>query len=122
MYFYFADVALIVVVLIFVVMMIFSGFIVELASIFNRLSWIQWINAFRYASNMLTINEFHNITFCLANMTHICPITGKDVLEEKQLDYKTDWDMWKNFFALTMMTIGLLPLAFVQLLRMKKTK
>jgi hypothetical protein len=32
-------------------------------------------------------------------MTHICPMTGKDVLEKKKIDYKTDWDMWKNFFA-----------------------
>lgn len=103
-------------------MMIFSGFIVELTSIFNWLSWIQWISAFRYASNMLTINEFRNITFCLANMTHICPMTGKDVLEEKKLDYKTDWDMWKNFFALTMMTLIFLLLTFIQLVRMKKTK
>ena len=120
--FHFLAVALIIVVLIFVVMMIFSGFIVELASLFKWLSWIQWISAFRYASNMLTINEFRNITFYLANMTHICPMTGKDVSEEKKLDYKTDWDMWKHFFALSMMSIGFLILAFIQLLRMKKTK
>ncbi|UJR14432.1 hypothetical protein I4U23_001429 [Adineta vaga] len=55
------TVALILVVLIFVIMLVFSGFIVELASVFKWLSWIQWISAFRYASNVLTVNEFHTI-------------------------------------------------------------
>jgi ATP-binding cassette subfamily G (WHITE) protein 2 len=102
--------------------MIFSGFMVDLSSVFNWLSWIQWISPFRYASNMLTINEFRNITFCLSNMTNDCPMTGKDVLEQKKIDYKTDWDMWKNFLAIAIMTLAFFILAFIQLLRMKKTK
>jgi len=102
--------------------MIFSGFMVDLSSVFNWLSWIQWISPFRYASNMLTINEFRNITFCLLNMTNDCPMTGKEVLEQKKIDYKTDWDMWKNFLAITIMTLAFFILAFIQLLRMKKTK
>ncbi|CAF4180451.1 unnamed protein product [Adineta steineri] len=103
-------------------MLVFSGFLVELASIFNWLSWIQWISAFRYASNVLIINEFHNISFCLSNMTSVCPMSGLEVLNRQALDYKTDWDMWKYFFALSMMTITFFLLSYIQLFRIKKTK
>jgi ATP-binding cassette subfamily G (WHITE) protein 2 len=121
-YFYFVAVALIIAILIFIIMMIFGGFMVDLSSIFNWLSWIQWISVFRYASNMLAINEFRNITFCLSNMTSVCPMTGIDVLEQKKIDYKTDWDMWTNFFAIAIMALAYFILAFIQLLRMKKAK
>ncbi len=114
--------ALIVVVFTFVVMFVFSGFLVALDSVFDWLSWIQWISAFRYASNVLTINEFRNIQFCLANNTDICPMTGPEVLTKQGLDYTTPWDMWKYFFALTMMAITFLLLAYIQLFRIKKTK
>lgn len=120
--FIFLAVALIIVILIFIIMMIFSGFFVDLSSVLNWLSWIQWISAFRYGLNMLAINEFRNITFCLSNMTDICPTTGIDVLEQKKIDYKTDWDMWKNIFAISIMAFGFFILAFIQLLRMKKIK
>ncbi len=118
----FLAVALIVVILIFAVMLLFSGFLISLASIFSWLSWIQWISAFRYASNMLTLNEFLNNIFCLANSTSICPMNGTEVLEKLAIDYATSWDMWKNVFALTMLTILFLLLGFIQLFRSKKNK
>ena len=114
-------VALIMVILLFVIMMMFSGFLIELVSIFNWLSWIQWVSAFRYGSNVLTINEFRNITFCLANLTSLCPLTGTDILEKQALDYSTNWDMWKHFFALMMMAVTFLLLALIQLFRMDKS-
>ncbi|CAF1339002.1 unnamed protein product [Rotaria sordida] len=115
-------VALIVVILIFVVMFLFSGFLISLDSIFNWLSWIQWISAVRYASNVLIINEFRNINFCQVNQTDVCPMNGSEILKKKAVDYATDWDMWKYLFALTMMTIGFLLLAYIQLLRIKKSR
>jgi ATP-binding cassette subfamily G (WHITE) protein 2 len=121
-FFNLSAVALIVVVLIFVIMFVFSGFLISLASVFDWLSWIQWISAFRYASNVLTINEFRHIQFCLANNTNICPTTGADILKNNALNSTTDWDMWKYFFALTMMTIIFFVLAYIQLFRIKKTK
>ena len=110
-------------VLIFILMMVFSGFLIDLNSVFVWLSWMQWISGFRYALNVVIINEFRdNITFCLPNATSICPLTGSDVLTQRNLDYNTDWDMWKYFFALSMMVVTFLVLAFIQLLRIKKTK
>lgn len=103
-------------------MMVFSGFLVELSSIFSWLSWIQWISAIRYASNVLTINEFRHVHFCLSNMSDICPQSGSAVLSRLSLDHKTDWDLWKYFLALSLMTITFLILAFIQLYRIKKIK
>jgi ABC-type multidrug transport system permease subunit len=115
-------VASIVVVLIFVTMMVFSGFLVELASVSRWLSWIQWISAFRYSSDVLTVNEFRNIHFCLSNRTDICPMRGSELLDRKALDHETVWDMWKKFVILTMMAAILLLMALVQLIRLKKMK
>lgn len=103
-------------------MMVFSGFLIDLKSVFNWLSWIQWISGFRYALNTLTVNEFRSSIFCLANATSVCPVLGTDVLDQRGLDHATDWDMWKYFFALSMMTLTFLVLAFIQLVRIKKTK
>ncbi|CAF1203011.1 unnamed protein product [Adineta steineri] len=115
-------VALVIVVLIFVVMMIFSGFIVDLGSLYSWIGWLKWLSAFRYASNLLTINEFRDITFCLANMTSICPTNGTDILKSKQIDYGSDWDQWKDVLALGAMAVAFFVFAFIQLIRMKKTK
>ena len=118
-----SAVALISVVLVFVVMMVFSGFVVDLATVFSSISWIQWISAFRYASNVLTISEFRHLTFCQTiNSTKICQLTGKEVLDDRDLAYATDWDLWKHFLALIGMAVFFLILAFIQLIRIKKTK
>ena len=110
-------------VLMFILMLVFSGFFIDLKSVFNWLSWIQWISAFRYSLNTLVINEFRgNITFCLPNATNICPLTGSDVLNKRDLEHATDWDLWKNFFALCMMALTFFVLAYIQLIRIKKTK
>ena len=71
---------------------------------------------------MLTVNEFRHAQFCFANATDICPMSGTNVLIRHEIDYASDWDMWKYFFALSMMAIGLLCLAYIQLFRIKKTK
>jgi ATP-binding cassette subfamily G (WHITE) protein 2 len=115
-------VSLIVVVFIFVVMMVFCGFLIDLNSIFTCLQWIQWFSAFRYATNLLTINEFRNLIFCSGNNTNSCPLTGEEVLIQRDILYVNHWDMWKNFLALLIMIGGFLILAYIQLLRMKKVK
>ncbi|CAM4825163.1 unnamed protein product [Rotaria magnacalcarata] len=116
------SVALIIVILIFLIMMLFSGFLIALKSVFSWLSWLQWVSAFRYATNMLTMSEFRNIDFCLANSTNICPLSGPQVLINIGLDYRTNWDLWKNFLGLSIMTVGLFLLAYIQFRRIKKTK
>ncbi|CAF5003214.1 unnamed protein product [Rotaria sp. Silwood1] len=115
-------VALIVVILVLVIMMMLSGFLIDLPSVFIWLSWIQWISAFRYASNVLTINEFQGLIFCLPNQTDFCPMTGDEILDKRGLAHSNAWDLWKNFFALTVMALLLFILAYIQLIRIKKPK
>ena len=104
-------------------MVIFAGFLIELGSVFVWLSWIQWISAVRYALTVLVVNEFNkDITFCLANSTSTCPLTGLDVLDMQGLAHNTSWDLWKYFFALCMMACTFLLLAYIQMVRIKKTK
>lgn len=114
--------ALIVLVLVFVIMMVFSGFLVDLATVFSFLCWIQWVSAFRYASNVLYINEFRDLRFCLANHTNICPVSGNDILRDRSIDHASDWDLWKYFLQLTLMAVISFLLAYVRLLFIKKMK
>ncbi len=104
-------------------MMMFSGFIVDLTTVFRWLSWIQWISAFRYASNVLSINEFRHLLLCeTINGIKNCTFRGEKVLDQKNIAYSHDWDMWVYFSALSGMAIFFLILSYIQLVRMKKTK
>jgi hypothetical protein len=101
---------------------VFSGFLIELKSVFSWLSWIQWISVLRYATNLISINELRGLTFCLANQTNLCPMTGDDVLTQREIDHSSAWDLWKNLLALVLIAAILFILAFVQFVRIKKTK
>ena len=106
----------------FVLMMVFGGFLVEISSVVDFLSWIKWISIFRYSINIININEFSGLTLC-KNDTNVCFINGTDIIHHgAHIEYETQWDLWKNFVALGSMTIIFLILAYIQLLRMKKTK
>ena len=118
----FSGVAAIIMIVVCIMMLVFSGFMVEINSVLPWLSWLQWLSAPRYASNVLIINEFQNLTFCHSNSTDHCPLTGKSVLKRQTLDPHSDWDLWKHFFALTAMTIAFFLLASIQLYRTKKSK
>jgi hypothetical protein len=103
-------------------MMLFSGFLINLASIVPVLRWIQWLSVFRYASNVLAINEFRNLTLCLSSDTEMCFMKGEDVLSRRHISYSTTWDVWKNILALLLISAAFLLMAYIQLLRMKKYK
>ena len=101
-------------------MIIFSGFLIDIQSIFSGLQWIKWLSAFRYTTNLLMMNEFQDIRFCIANKTNECPVTGEDVLDRRHIDYKTSWDFWKNYLVIFVMTLFTLLLSYIRLVRMKK--
>jgi len=115
-------VAITVAILSFSIMTVVSGFLIDLESIFSFLRWIQWISAMRYSSNLLTINEFTNLTFCLSNNDKICPLIGEQVLIQRKIPYDNQWDMWKNLLALGLMALVFFVMAYIQLLRIKKVK
>ncbi len=102
--------------------LVFGGFLVDISSVVSFLRWIQYVSIFRYAANLLLINEFMGLTLCLSNNTQICQTNGSDILIELNIEHSTSWDLWKNFVALASITIGFLVLAYVQLRRIKKNK
>jgi len=106
----------------YVTMMLFSGFLIDLKSIVAFLRWIQWISVFHYASNVLAINEFQNLTLCLSSHSDLCLMTGEEILSRRHISYSTKWDIWKNILALLLITITFFLMAYIQLLRIKKFK
>ncbi|CAF0868985.1 unnamed protein product [Rotaria sp. Silwood1] len=101
-----------------VVMLVFTGYLVDVTNIVEFLAWIKWVSLFRYASNVITINEFTQLTFCPMNNTNICSIKGEIILDNNKIDYSTTWDLWKNFVALAAITFFFFILTFIQLLRL----
>ncbi|CAF1088589.1 unnamed protein product [Rotaria sordida] len=103
-----------------VVMLVFTGYLVDVTNIVKFLAWIKWVSLFRYASNVITINEFTQLNLCLMNNTNICLIKGENILDNHKIDYSTIWDLWKNFVALAAITFFFFILTFIQLLRLSR--
>ncbi|CAF0933430.1 unnamed protein product [Rotaria sordida] len=116
------GIALVMVICCYVTMMLFSGFLINIASIVNFLRWIQWISVFRYASNVLAINEFRNLTLCSPFDIDVCSMKGEDILSHRHISYATNWDIWKNILALLLISLIFFIMAYIQLLRIKKFK
>ena len=117
-----SAVALMIVVFICVIMMMFSGFLIDLTSLVAWLSWLRWISAFRYALNALNINELQGLTFQPANSTNIYPRTGEEALDLSHITHDSPWNLWQNVVILASIAFLFFILAFIQLLRIKKTK
>lgn len=122
MFVLFKGVALVLVICGYVMMMLFSGFLIDIQSITPYFRWFQWISVFRYASNILAINEFTNLTLCFSPEDNFCLTKGEDILTRRHINYSTNWDLWKNLLALIVITTLFFLFTFVQLIRMKKFK
>lgn len=100
---------------------LFTGLSVTLSSVTPFLSWIKWLSIFRYAYNLCAINELTGLRLEGSRGERNYTL-GEEILKEQNIDYETTWDLWKNFVALLVMTAIFLLFAYVQLLRMKKTR
>jgi ATP-binding cassette subfamily G (WHITE) protein 2 len=49
-------------------------------------------------------------------------ITGEEYLDQQGIDHGTQWEIWQNIMALGFMAVGIMTLAFIQLVRIKKLK
>lgn len=105
-----------------VVMLVFTGYLLDVGTALPFLSWIKWASIFRYASDALSYNEFTNLTLCASNITKTCTIKGEEVLVKQKIDHTTSWHLHRNFFAMTIMTFGFFALTFVQLVRFQRRK
>ncbi|XP_062963792.1 broad substrate specificity ATP-binding cassette transporter ABCG2 isoform X2 [Cynocephalus volans] len=106
----------------FVFMMIFSGLLVNLTTIADWLSWLQYFSIPRYGYAALQHNEFIGLVFCPEpNTTNssnaIC--SGEEYLENQGIDISS-WGLWRNHVALACMIIIFLTIAYLKLLFLKK--
>ncbi|XP_073679175.1 broad substrate specificity ATP-binding cassette transporter ABCG2-like [Garra rufa] len=107
---------------IFVIMMIFSGLLVNLPSMADWLNWLKYFSIPRYGLTAVEINEFTGLTFCdMKNTTGIGQVClkGEDWLNEQGIDYST-WGLWQNHLALGIMTFIFLIIAYLKLRFIKK--
>ena len=103
-------------------MLVFTGYLVDITNIVQFLAWIKWISLFRYASNVITINEFMDLKFCPMNKTSFCEMKGEWILDNHRIDYSTKWDLWKNLVALAGITFFFFYIDFYSIISITKTK
>ncbi|XP_070612794.1 broad substrate specificity ATP-binding cassette transporter ABCG2-like isoform X1 [Erythrolamprus reginae] len=113
----------------FVIMIVFSGVLVNLTTIAPSLLWLEYLSIPRYGLNALQINEFTGLRFCNetpegVNVTCVptsafTVCTGEDYLKMQGIGI-TAWDMWQNHIALACMTVIFLTLAYLKLKFLKK--
>lgn len=110
--------------MVYVIMMIFSGLLVNLDTIPNWLEWLKYLSIFKYSFAALNINELKDMTFVLGNSSeHVMNcVTGNQYLDQQGISYETAWDLWVNYVALGIMAVGYLTLAFLRLLFMNKLR
>ncbi|XP_078269100.1 broad substrate specificity ATP-binding cassette transporter ABCG2-like [Rhinoraja longicauda] len=117
--------------IIFVIMIIFSGLLVNLPSVLSWLSWLQYLSIPRYGLTALEVNEFIGLNFCNSSEmvsslgVHvgstvpetIC--TGEQYLERQGIT-ASQWSLWKNHVAMAIMMMILFTISYLRLRFMKK--
>lgn len=118
----------------FVLMLLFSGLLVNLPSIMDWLNWLKYFSIPRYGLGALEVNEFIGLTFyqsqsngnnsfaqgnCSNSGASSIVSTGEQFLTLQGLGH-TPWDIWQNHVALGCMTIIFLSIAYLKLFFMKK--
>ncbi|XP_061439042.1 broad substrate specificity ATP-binding cassette transporter ABCG2-like [Rhineura floridana] len=109
----------------FILMIIFSGLLVNLTSILPWLSWLQYFSIPRYGMTALQVNELTGLKFCngktLKNndTVHSILCTGEQYLKSQGIE-ATAWDLWQNHVVLACMMIIFLTISYMKLRFMKK--
>ncbi|KAM9476978.1 broad substrate specificity ATP-binding cassette transporter ABCG2-like [Clarias gariepinus] len=107
-------------------MVIFSGLLVNLESVMSWIAWIKYLSIPHYGFTALEINEFVGLTFCgnltdglISNTTKGIICTGEQYLQTQGIDYST-WGLWQNHMALIIMNIIFLIITYIKLRFMGK--
>ncbi|NXH19165.1 ABCG2 protein, partial [Bucco capensis] len=104
----------------FVLMLIFSGLLVNLPSIMGWLNWLQYLSIPRYG---LTVSRKQHQLAAHTN-SNFCPMLSCRCSGEAYLCSQgitpTSWVMWENIVALVCMTVLFLVIAYAKLRFMRK--
>uniref|UniRef100_A0A8B9MGH5 ABC transporter domain-containing protein n=1 Tax=Accipiter nisus TaxID=211598 RepID=A0A8B9MGH5_9AVES len=110
----------------FVLMLIFSGLLVNLPSVMGWLNWLKYFSIPRYGLTALQVNEFRDLYFCGEKNPNVTASVGDvdscapDISGEIQGIAPTNWAMWENIVALFCMTVIFLIIAYAKLRFMRK--
>ncbi|KAG5446220.1 ATP-binding cassette sub- G member 2 [Clonorchis sinensis] len=123
------GIANVVVSILFVFMMVFGGYLINLKSMAAWLSWLRYLSIFRYSMGGLLTAEMRILTFCPVTNTSVpgapdnrqCQ-SGTLYLRDQDLPYATAWDLWSNVFGQVLIMIFFYILCYVQLRRINKYK
>ncbi|NXP48287.1 ABCG2 protein, partial [Heliornis fulica] len=104
----------------FVLMLIFSGLLVNLPSIMGWLNWLQYVSIPRYG---LTVSRQSIVCPWIINTKFFpvlfCRCSGEAYLCSQGIT-PTNWAMWENIVALFCMTVIFLVIAYAKLRFMRK--
>ncbi|RLW04020.1 hypothetical protein DV515_00006018 [Chloebia gouldiae] len=119
----------------FVLMLIFSGLLVNLPSVMGWLNWLKYFSIPRYGLTALQVNEYRDLYFCGEKNPNATVSVGDagscppNISEEvcsgeaylcSQGIAPTSWAMWENIVALFCMTVIFLIIAYAKLRFMRK--
>ncbi|KAH8875584.1 ATP-binding cassette sub-family G member 2 [Schistosoma japonicum] len=112
--------------IIYVFMMAFSGFLINLKSMGAWLSWLRYLSIFRYSMGGLLAMEMTTLQFCPMDKSNTtinrqCQ-NGTTYLEDQQIPYKTTWDLSYNVVGLLAIMIIFYILCYIQLRLLNKYK
>jgi len=113
------EVANLCVALMYVLMMLFGGFLVRLSDIPSPLRWLRYLSIFKYGLTALEINELRGLTFgskCDPFLNQTCP-SGDEFLLHQGIKPS---DLWVDVAVLAGFILFFLTLTYMQLRKMKK--
>lgn len=104
--------------LVYVCMMVFSGRMVNIDTIPVWLQWLKWISIFRYSLNAFMVNELKGFECSFpSNTTFFKCTSGNECLTMYGVPHSSAWDLWSNEVALLILTVVFLSLTYIQLRR-----
>ncbi|KAM7537287.1 hypothetical protein Aperf_G00000074705 [Anoplocephala perfoliata] len=123
------SIANVIISILFVFMMVFGGFLINLNSMGSWLSWLRYFSIFNYTFGGLIVNELAGLTFCPAtnrttptfNDTRECE-SGRLYLDVLGYPSLTAWDMWSNVLGLSVTAIVCFLLCYILLRRINSYK
>jgi len=118
-------IASLIVALVYVFQMVFSGLLVNLKGAWFR--YLKYLSLFYYSMTALEINELKNLNisdFMIANTTGLnCIYGNKNAFFDAQgISYDQDFDLWVNIIPLAGIALLFMIIAYVQLRRVPKLK
>ncbi|VDO09934.1 unnamed protein product [Rodentolepis nana] len=116
------SIANVIISILFVFMMVFGGFLINLEAMASWLSWLRYFSIFNYTFGGLLVNELSDLTFCPTtnrstptfNDTRTCE-SGRVYLDTLGYANANPWDLWLNVVGLGVIIVTFFLLCYILL-------